>query len=163
VNINDLLTDLAACLCVQIERDNALKPCFCGVLPGSAVAQDFLPGCLSDEDYDGMAWVRLAAAYPANQPGIPVEDPALMDRAGIGIDVEMGIIRSIPVPEDGIDEVQAATAVTTQITDMQIIRRAVQCCMTLGRGDYLLTQYTPVGPMGGAVGGAWTLMVHKVS
>jgi hypothetical protein len=161
--VKALLTEMAACLCNQIEAEGLTKPCWCGVVPGAAVVADFMPDCFGDEGspLDGMAWVRLVSAYPAFQPGIVVENPADAMFAGLGFDIEMGILRSIPLSEDGIDEATAATSVTDQMDDMLCIRKAVMCCAELDRADFLLNQYTPVGPLGGVVGGAFTVMVHK--
>lgn len=161
--IKALMTEIAACLCAQIETDERPKPCFCGVVPGAAVVANFMPDCFNNEDLptDGMAWVRLAAAYPAFQPGIVVENPAEASVAGLGFDIEVGILRSIPLPTEGLDEAQSADAVTSQMDDMITIRKAIMCCVALERADFLLNSYTPVGPIGGVVGGAFTVMVHK--
>ena len=161
--VKALLTEIAACLCAQIDTDGLVKPCFCGVVPGAAVVADFMPDCFNNDEtaLDGMAWVRLVNAYPAFQPGVVVEDPSASVIAGLGIDIEVGILRSIPLPEDGLDEVQSATAVVAQMDDMLTIRRAIVCCTELERADFLLNRYTPVGPLGGVVGGAFTVMVHR--
>lgn len=161
--IKGLLTELAACLCAQIETDGLVRPCFCGVVPGQQIAADFMPDCFGDEGspLDGMAWARLATAYPAFVPGVVVEDPAVSAIAGLGFDIEIGILRSIPVPEEGLDEAAAADVVTQQMDDMLCIRKAVICCVGLERADFILNQYAPFGPLGGVVGGAFTVMVHR--
>lgn len=160
--IKNLMTEIAACLCNQIEVDGLVKPCWCGVYPGATVVADFMPECFEGaQALDGMAWVRMASAYPAFQPGVVVEDPAQTMVAGLGFDIEVGILRSVPIPEEGIDESQAAESVTSQIDDMLCIRKAISCCVALERADFILNQYTPVGPIGGVVGGAFTVMVHR--
>lgn len=161
--IKGLMTEIAACLCAQIATDKLITPCFCGVVPGATVVADFFPDCFGNDDTrsDGMAWVRMAGAYPAFQPGVVVENPAETMVAGLGFDIEVGILRSIPIPKEGLDEAQSADALTQQLDDMLCIRRAISCCVALERADHLLNQYTPVGPLGAVVGGAFTVMVHK--
>lgn len=158
--IKNLLTELAACLCAQIQNDGLVTPCWCGVYPGSQVVADFMPECFGTEGVsDGMAWARLVTAYPAFAPGRPVEDPAESSVAGIGYDIEVGIARSISLDEDGTTVEVAAASVADQLDDMLAARRAIQCCVALERGDFILGQYTPFGPQGGMVGGGWTVMV----
>jgi hypothetical protein len=160
--IKALMTELAACLCAQIESEGLTRPCFCGVVPGQQVVADFMPDCFGGEDaLDGMAFVRLATAYPAFAPGIIVEEPAESVIAGLGVDIEIGILRSVPLQDDGLDEAQSADLVTAQLDDMLAIRKAIVCCVQLERADFILNQYTPFGPLGGVVGGAFTVMVHR--
>lgn len=161
--IKALMTELAACLCAQIDADGLTKPCFCGIVPGQQVVADFMPDCfgLEGEELDGMAFVRLALAYPAFQPGVVVEDPAASVIAGLGVDIEIGILRSIPAPEEGLDEKAAADAAMSQYDDMLAIRKAIVCCAELERADFILNQYQPFGPLGIVVGGAFTVMVHR--
>ena len=157
----EILTELAACLGAQILEDELTEPCFLGVLPGSSIAADFLPECMGEDSNDGMAWTRLISAYPAFAPGITVERPEESHIAGLGLDIEVGILRSIPLAQEGIDVETALEATRVQLDDMKCIQKAIRCCPSLqGRGDYLLNLYQPVGPLGGVVGGAFTVMVH---
>ena len=90
------LTSLAACLCDQIESAGLPKPCFCGVVPGDSVVDTYGGYC---NDKCGMAWVRLADAYPAQAVGQPSETVGNCGN-GIGFTVEIGILRCYPVTQN---------------------------------------------------------------
>jgi hypothetical protein len=157
----ELLTDLAACLCVTLEDWGLPPTCFCGVLPGQSVALDYFGGCEDDSCGNGMAWVRLAALYPAMVVGVPNQTPGNCDTT-LGIDFEIGVVRCIsaglddgePVP---VEELAASTYLQTQ--DALAMRAAMACCSPLTSKDYVLGAYTPYGPEGLVVGGTWTAVV----
>jgi len=154
--INDLLCDLSACLCAALTPEGAAGPdlCFCGVVPGQQVALDHGEcerGC-------GMAWTRLVTAYPASGLAVPF-DPTISGGCGLllGVTIEIGVIRCINLPDDGIPEAaELERATRQQMEDMLAMRRAVLCC-GLETGDYALSNYQPYGPEGIIVGGWWTL------
>jgi hypothetical protein len=153
-----LLTDLAGCLCEQIREDGLQEPCFCGVMPGERVAFDYVGNC---EDQDGMAWTRLITAYPAAGVG-RVNQTVNNCNSTLGIEVEIGLLRSAPTMEaEGEPPSEGSQLETTalQIADMLAMARAVQCCFGNKDYDYILSQYRPFGPMGFAVGGTYSLMV----
>lgn len=156
--ISLMLTDLAACLCAQIADDGLPEPCFCGVLPGARVAFDYVGTC---DDRDGMAWTRLGLAYPAT--GVGRVDTTIRNcSSGLGVDIEIGILRSAPtMNENGEPPDEAAQLATAdlQMADMLAMARAVQCCFGDSGRDYILGQYRPVGPEGFAVGGLFSVMV----
>jgi hypothetical protein len=164
VNIHALMSELAACVVVQLEIDRRPPVCWAGVAPGATVVADFFPDCFhGDDGPDGMVWTRMITPYPAFAPGIIVTEPAESWVAPLGVDIEVGIMRTIPIPEEGLDSTASSDSAQGQIDDMQAIRKAILCCASFERSDVLLGQYTPVGPLGGVVGGAWTVMVHKLS
>lgn len=154
--ITALLTDLATCLCSQL-LDDALPPvCFCGIVPGSTVALDYSGNC---DDKCGMAWVRMSAAYPSAQIGIPSVTPGNCT-IGIGVDVELGVVRCItPGGDNGEppEPAELAAASVLQQADMMAMWRAVACCRT--SKDWAIGQYVPYGPEGGLVGGALNIAV----
>lgn len=156
--VSVLLAALAGCLCEQIRADNLPEPCFCGVMPGERVAVDYVGMC---EEKDGMAWTRLALAYPAARVG--VADQSLRNcSGGLGVEIEIGIMRSAPtMTEDGEPPDAASQLLTTdiQMDDMLAMMKAVSCCEELQAYDYILSQYRPQGPTGYAVGGLFTVMV----
>lgn len=156
IDVADLMTTLAACLCVQIENDGSPAPCFCGVVPGSQATFDFMGGCGED---DGMAWVRLATSYPATAPGIVSQTPNNCG-VSIGVDLEVGIVRTMNLELDQ-DPSSAAAAAMQQVKDMQTIVRAINCCSAIPTKDTVLGPYVPLGPGGGVVGGSFTVMVHQ--
>lgn len=155
--ISDVLTDLAACLCAELTPEGEEGPglCFCGVLPGNQAALEYTWEC---DDLCGMAWVRLALSYPANGIGIVDERPSNCG-AELGVDIEVGIIRCLELPEDG-EAPDGATMLASSIEqadDIEAIRRAIACCSPLAETGYILGPYQPYGPQGGIVGGWWTV------
>lgn len=156
--ISRLLTDLAACLCEQIKDAGLPDPCFCGVMPGARVALDYVGNC---EQQDGMAWTRLTTAYPA--AGVGRVDTSLGNcGVGLGIDIEIGIIRSAPrMTEDSEPPEEGAQLEATdlQSADLIAMRQAVVCCFGDKGYDYIVGPYLPYGPEGFAVGGTMTVMV----
>lgn len=154
--ITTLLTDLATCLCAQILSDDLPPVCFCGVVPGEQVALDYSGDC---EDACGMAWVRLVMSYPSTVIGVPSVTPGNCG-LGIGVDVEMGIVRCISV--GGVDgqppsPAELAAAAVLQQADLMAMWRAVSCCRN--SNDWMIGVYTPFGPEGGLVGGTLTLSI----
>src|SRR5262245_47959666 len=90
-----VVSDLAACLCAEIETTPDLPAlCFCGVVPGEVAAQDYSGDGSGGKC--GMAWVRLASLYPASGVGEPNTNAGNCD-AGLGADIEMGVMRCITV------------------------------------------------------------------
>jgi hypothetical protein len=156
-----MMTSLAACLCAQINDEaNGLKGvCFCGVLPGEAVPMDYVDGC-SDE-VCGMAYVRMSALYPSTGVGMISEQPGNCN-AGIGVDLEVGILRCITGMDDSGNlptDAEMFEAVQSQIADALAMQRAIQCCEALPSKDFILSSYAPTGPMGGVYGGTYSLSV----
>lgn len=155
-SITDVLTELAACLCAQIGVDGLPPVCMCGVMPGETIALDQVGVCAG---VCGMATVRLTSAYPSTSIGTPTRTPGNC-RAGIGIDVELAIVRCIEVGgEDGQPPPPEALAAAAalQMDDMLAMWRAVECCRE--SKDYIIASYTPFGPEGGVVGGALLLSI----
>lgn len=161
--LSNLLVDLAACLCAEIEADRDRYPgteemCFCGVVPGEQYLD--MAGVGDCDGAAGQAWVRLAGAYPSTQPGVAEVSP---DNCAmpLGFDIELGILRFFGMEDDGqpwsAAEVLAAALLQTR--DVGIIQRAVNCCESLPAKSFVLGQYTPIGPEGFLMGGTWTLSV----
>lgn len=148
-----VLEDLSICLCAQIEADNLPPTCFCGVMPGSEVPLDYAGDC---DHACGMAWVRMGASYPSVSIGAPAETPGNCS-AGIGLEIEVGIIRCIDVGSGTTppDREVLAAAAALQTADMMAIWRAVSCCQN--SKDFMILQYQPYGPEGGMVGGVVAL------
>lgn len=149
MSVADRLTDLATCLCAQITTDGSPETCFCGVIAGEDVAQDYTSDC---DDACGMAWVRLATAGPVTGINVVSEKRNNCDST-LGFDVEVGIIRCAILGENGEPptvEDHLAMAIQ-QMNDMETMRRAIMCC----DGDKILGLYTPVGPLGAVLGGFW--------
>jgi hypothetical protein len=150
--IFDVLTEVAACLCAQIQIDGLPEPCFCGVVPGEAIAIDYAGDCAP---LCGMAWVRLSNVYSAASVGVASVLPGNCGRS-TGIDIEVGIVRCISAGDsDGSppspEELQDATEL--QLADAMVLQRTLICCDALDSGSIIMGTYTPVGPQGGVVGG----------
>lgn len=161
MNITVKMTELAACLSAQITKDGLPEPCWIGIVPGNQAVSNFMPDCFTGDAPDGMAWVRLSTSYPSFEPGLQIESPLDSFNAPLGYELELGIVRSMPIPEEGIDAPEAAAVVDLQMRDMLTMRRAVLCCATFERGDVLLGPYTPLGPEGGVVGGTFQLGIQS--
>jgi len=154
--ITTLLTDLATCLCAQIISDDLPPVCFCGVVPGEQVALDYAGDC---EDACGMAWVRLATSYPSVTIGAASARPGNCG-LGLGVDVEMGIVRCISVGQvDGQppSPAELSAAAVLQQADMMALWRSIACCRN--SKDWMIGAYTPYGPEGGTVGGTLTASI----
>lgn len=151
----DRLTDLAACLCAQIEEDGLPPTCFCGVIPGDVAVGDYAGDC---DVSCGMAWVRLITSYPATGVGA-ADETAGNCSASLGVDIEVGIMRCMDVHEDGtpLSAEELLEVARLQTADMMAMWRAVFCCNSLSNKDFILNAYQPLGPMGGLVGGAFVL------
>jgi len=151
--IHDVLTDIAAALCVQIEMDGSPPVCFCGVVPGDSLTADVAGWC---DDTCGVAWVRLIAATMVSGVG-DANETAGNCGATVGFDVEVGILRCQRIPEE--DETLSAEEQTEtarqQAADVQTILRAI--CRSVDEKDYIIRDYAPMGPLGGLVGGAWSI------
>lgn len=156
MSLEEVLCDLAACLCAELTPAGAVEPdlCYCDVAPGAIFAHDYSWEC---DDKCGAAWVRLANGYNAEGLGIPSQNQGCGTL--VGMDIEMGVIRCLEQEERGKPPTAESmrAAFNQQISDMLAIRRAVRCCEALGDLDYLLGVYQPIGPTGMVVGGTWTI------
>ena len=155
--ITDRLTALATCLCAAIEDDPDVPGvCYCGIIPGNAIPVEYTGDC---DDKCGAAWVRLTSAYPSNQVGVLHVQPTACD-AGMGMDVEVGILRCISVgnAQGGPPEpAELLAAAELAIADALLMWKAVLCCPAYTGHDVILGQYQPIGPEGGLVGGVFNL------
>lgn len=152
----DILSELAACLCAQIEEDESPRTCFCGIVFGEAAAQSYSGNC---RDACGMAWVRLAAMYPMSAIG---EQDTTLGNCGkeFGVDIEMGVMRCVNVGDErGNPPTQESLYKESlqAMADARSMYRAVYCCAAIDTMDVIVGQYTPLGPAGGLAGGTVTL------
>lgn len=161
----ELLVGLAACLCDALKeaaaKTGAPEPCFCGVLPGTAVAQDYC-----DEGYceanNGMAWTRLVSITTEQVQTSPSGASGPSCATVYNITVEAGVLRSAPVFSDSEGEpptVEAQLAASMQQQhDMGVVLSVLDCCDGLPEmlDRPIIGEYLPIGPEGGCVGGAWS-------
>lgn len=156
-NVIDLAVELAACLCQQIS-DSALQDvCFCGVIPGDAATDTYFGNCTGK---NGMAWVRIANIYPSQSVGIADQTIGNCS-TGLGADIEIGIMRTIQIAEGtrNLPDSTILAQTAQQVDEAMLMRQAVVCCDALDQKDYILGAYTPIGPMGTALGGSWVVHV----
>lgn len=148
------MSELATCLCAQIEADGSPQPCFCGVIPGQGAVADYAGNC---NTACGMAWVRMVTMLPMQGVGKQNETPGNCG-SELGAVIEVGIFRCIsvgdqrnPVPTPA--ELLAATE--QQVADAYTMQRAIVCCPAFSSKDMILGAYQPTGPSGGLVGGTF--------
>lgn len=147
-----LITDLVAAMVVEIADADLPDFCFVGVLPGAEVALDYCQECGKS---CGMAWVRLA---PIREEVPEFGGGYSTCASTFAVDVEMGMVRchqttdedGSPMPMDY--QLEKARA---QMAEMAAMLRVLLCSPTAGRFDKIMRGYTPIGPSGGCVGGAW--------
>lgn len=154
MSILTTLSALATCLCATVE-DEGVAVCWCGLVPGGGDP----PADLVGEGQDGscgVGYVRMALAYPSDTIGTQA---AVLgsEPTGIGLDVEVGILRSIELDTEIPDEAVLLESFTQQLADMDLIRKAILCCDAVPAREMILGAYTPYGPLGGVVGGFWTV------
>lgn len=155
--VGQVMLDLQACLCDALLTHGGGPVCQCSVVAGSEVAYDFCSGCGSDTC--GQAWVRLDNAFPSSS--LPDPDSEARCTAPVAYSLEVGVLRCAPLPDDQgspPDAGQHLDAALLVAQDMQAMLRAMQCCLDRSV-QHVLGQYTPIGPAGGCVGGAWTVVV----
>lgn len=146
-----LLTELASCLCAEIAAAGLPEPCFCGVVPGDAMALDYCTDC---GEKCGMAWVRVVSMNVADV-GIEGGNPCT---APLEATIEVGVARCAPMPDDQGNPPSMADqleATRVMMADQAAALRAIRCCSSR---DFDVQQWAPAGPQGGCVGGAWSVI-----
>lgn len=158
---------IAECLCAKVIENELPGLCFCGIIAGDQPydATGIGEGCDEDDPDSGcgQAWVRLVGAYPSTNVGQADVMPGNCTN-GFGFDLEVGILRCIRIEEEGgiLPAEEMLEAVQLQVADMLTMQAALLCCDGLENEDFILGQYTPMGPAGGLVGGTWLLSVSVV-
>lgn len=164
MNPYPLLADLAACLCATFEEacpSVFVEPlCFCGVTPGDSVTYEYTSyGC---DEADGQAWVRLTQAYPSTNfpnPSAGTDTPCSTDLALL---IEVGCVRTIKLDTDMTGEPTPPDAATwaayseIQMAEFELMQQAILCCF---KTKAILATYSPIGPLGGVIGGIWALAI----
>jgi hypothetical protein len=151
------VTALTNCLCTQIASDGLPPVCICSPMPGDSIATDYV------SDDAGMAWVRVVLGWPSTS--FPAQSQSAACSAPLAFQLEVGLVYCAPaVSSDGEppDLPAQFDATRLQLAGMNTMRRALRCCFPGQRGaDTVLGNYTPMGPMGGVVGGTWTVFVAE--
>lgn len=163
--IYPMLAELSACLCAGLGDG---KPCFCGVLVGNDLPVDYVGAC-ADENGDascGVAYVRVVGAFPTSS------FPEPMVNAGcntlMAYNIAVGVLRCWPVgEEDGgpVDPDELRALSLDLLTDMNIIRKAIQCCFlrAFPNVSHVMGTYQPLSVEGGVAGGEWPITVLEAT
>lgn len=115
--------------------------------------------CDEDEAWCSQVWVRVVDISPT-ETGLQGFDGGDDNVVELELNLEVGILRCIEVPEDGEAPVASdvMAAGLQAMTDMNVILCAALACdafESLGVG-----QWTPMGPLGGQYGGTWAFTVQ---
>lgn len=147
---------MSVCLCSTLAESGLDDLCFCGVFPGQQAYDQMGDG------QAGQAWVRVVRIYPSNTFPQIEQAPRRSCSADLVVELELSVMRCAPMPTDAgripPTMSQQWDATRLQMADMAAMQRAVQCCYA-DSDLVLLGNYTPSGPAGGVVGGAWQVYV----
>jgi hypothetical protein len=149
VSIADAVDELVTCVCDRLETHGGGPVCWCGLYPGDEVSWEFCGAC--DGDACGMAWVRLMGVFPYST--FPVPAPDLNCTLPLAWQVEVGALRCLPESDDLPAPDQLAGTSLTMMADATALYQALRCCSASQVAPEL---WTPLGPQGGCVGGAWS-------
>lgn len=152
----EMMTSLAGCIETTFEDEGRPEVCFNGIITGDGVTAAWVDDC--SNDLCGMTWVRLVNAYPSSSPGR--QDQGTNNCAsGIGIEIEVGVLRctNVSVEDAEVEEGEALQATSDVLADMFALRKAISCCVGVPSSDMVLGNWTPMGPLGGLVGGSWLI------
>lgn len=158
--IYPLMAELSACLCADLGPD--ATPCFCGVLFGPNIPVEYTGDC----DECGVAYVRLVNSYQSTE-GFPSPDVTATCASLTAWTIAVGIVRCSPLgdnmsnPPDP-DELMESSR--RALADMDVIRRAIRCCL-VGKFDddfeYVLAQFLP-SQTPGIIGGEQIVVVREI-
>lgn len=159
--IDETMELLLGTLLIELERDGlAGDICSKALYPGDSIVLDYA-------ECGGMAWVRLVDAFESvNLPSPDVTISSCV--ALLAATLEIGVMHPSPIPEEVLGQFELpsdeehTTAAKRQVKEMRAMRRAMQITRSIIGPDLLIGgRYTPVGPVGGTVGGTWSLTVGE--
>lgn len=153
-----VLTRLTGCVETEVTAAG-FNPCFLGLVSGVMTDSTHV------SDTSGpMFWVRMGEITPVVREGQP---NVMSCNVGMEVEVEVGFLTCYPVEADGSPlSVEQNLAVTAEVhAAMMALHRAINCgCawVTAPNGRkvvYDVTSWVPAGPLGGVVGGAWSMRI----
>lgn len=155
-----LVMSLLECYRDEFVASGLNVPGFLSPVVGAEIPLDYVGGDSCDDCSQG--WVRVSSIFPSiDFPN--ADNSQLNNSTKLAIEIEMGIAR----PIDGLDEkgdpptvAEYTAGFREQMADMAALKRALCKCLKAAGHDFLLTGYTPAGPLGLVVGGAWTALVR---
>ena len=132
--------------------------CLLALMPGEVVPFDYCDRC-----DNGMAWVRLVSIQPSEDQ----VDQRFESRcyASLSATVEVGHIFAAPWPDadgDLPEEHEQTDATLRQIECADVMLTALLCTELPDDVAASRPTYTPIGPEGGCVGGAWTATIGLI-
>ena len=141
--------------CVQKKLEECpFDLCWLGVQPGDSA--DLTPVGESGS----MAWVRLAGVFPVrSEIGV---DNRVRCTSRLNMSIEVGFATCYPINDDGSplsvnEDLEIAESVSRA---MMALWAAVVCCEWDEKNTREVGQWQPLGPMGGVVGGIWSVDVE---
>jgi hypothetical protein len=152
-----VLTRLMGCV-EQAMTEAGIPTCFSGIVSGTMA--DSTP---VGPETDPMVWLRQGEVTPIVVEGAP---NVMSCGIQLEVNVEIGFLTCYPVSADGdpldVDENLAIASLVSAA--MVALFKAIACCDWLKatngvKAAYDVTGWAPAGPIGGVVGGAWTLQV----
>lgn len=158
---SELASQLLVCLVDELAGTVAGDVCRAHLSPGTSVTADQCCDCNGGQ---GQASVRVAQLYPTASFPTPLADLSRCWAMTWAAQFELVVFRcAATVDKDG--EAPPADAVgrdaTVVLSDAAAMARAVSCCFPDGccGPGVLPGTWNPVGPSGGCVGGALTVLV----
>lgn len=129
------------------------------VAPGASAPWDVCCECAAGE---GQAWVAIERVYPADP--FPSQDSGAQrcHPAEYGVELVAGVLRCAHTVDDRGHPPDAGvvTGDADKVGfDRAVVREAILCDFAgdADPGTFRLGAWTPLGPSGGCVGGAWRL------
>lgn len=154
-SVQAILLELVDCVCTSLADNGAGPTCWCGLYPGETISWEYCGGeC--DEGACGMGWVRATTVFPYETFPVPVIDSRCQRPLAWG--VEVGALRCMSMGQEIASPEEMADTSLSQVLDARALWLALKCCQdNNGRSIEISPDvYTPVGPLGGCVGGFWT-------
>ena len=157
--IQPILTRLTGCVETELKAAGFPDMCFLGLVSGIMADGTHVTG-----ESGPMAWVRQGEITPVVTEG----QPNVMSCATeMEVDVEVGYLTCYPVEADGSPlTVEQNLQIFTEVNAaMMALHRAINCgCAWVKdpggrRHVYDVISWAPAGPIGGAIGGAWSMKV----
>lgn len=152
---------LLACLDGAMGRYAAM-PCRSFVAPGGPPAWDVC--CECDATHEGQAWVQIGDVAPTDNFPTPQTGAMICPPAEWAVSLTVAILRCAHSVNDSGEPPSAAqmTGDAEKVQrDRAIIDEAIRCCFLADAegGTYSIGAWTPLGPIGGCVGGQQTLTI----
>lgn len=140
------------------ERGLADELCFSGIVPGVEYALDHCQG-----ECEGALWVRVAALFPST--AFPQQDATVPPNGALNVaqQYEVGLVRGFALPDNAepLDELASLAIARRQLADASALAAAICGYFSSEQIRFLLGQYTPIGPIGGCVGGSWIVTAER--